>query len=353
MLDHVSASDLVSTRTAETFGSVDVAGLNYGDGRYAMERTEFPNRVIVGTETFSTRIDVNWPKVLENDHVIGDFTWTGWDYLGEAGIGRTEYSGEAVFPGSSGAFPWMLASVGGIDITGFRRPASYFREIVFGLRRNPYIAVHRPHPPELRPVGGPWSWEDVVSSWSWDLPPGHPLKVTVYSGADEVELSLNGRCLGTSPAGPAHRCRATFAVPFEPGELIATARSDGKEVGQEVLRSAEGPVRVAVASDRTTIRATADDLAFITIRLEGGNGVTRLGTDRPFTVDVNGPGTVLGVGTARPATEETFSAKGAHTTFGGRALAVIRPTGAGEIVVTVSAEDCPTAQVRLNAEPPA
>jgi beta-galactosidase len=350
ILDHVSSSELVSRRTAETFGSVDAAGLNYGDGRYALDRTLFPHRVIIGTETFNTRIDVNWPKVLENDHVIGDFTWTGWDYLGEAGIGRIEYRNEAVFPGSTGAFPWLLSSAGDIDITGFRRPASYFREIVFGLRTNPCIAVHRPHPRELRPAGGPWSWEDVVSSWAWDLPPGDPLMVTVYSGAEEVELSLNGRSLGTSPAGPAHRYRAAFDVPFEPGELVAIARSGAKEVGREVLRSAEGPVRLAAVSDRTTIRAADDDLAFITICLEGDNGVTCLNADRRFTVEVTGPGVVLGVGSARPETQETFSPEGVQTTFDGRALAVIRPTGPGDILVTVVAEDCEPAQVRLQAE---
>ena len=77
--------------------------------------------------------------------MIGDFTWTGWDYLGEAGIGRVDYPDEDyVATGISAPYPWLTGWVGDIDITGHRRPQSYYRETVFGLRHEPYIAVHRP-----------------------------------------------------------------------------------------------------------------------------------------------------------------------------------------------------------------
>ncbi|WP_210236897.1 hypothetical protein, partial [Mesorhizobium sp. M8A.F.Ca.ET.182.01.1.1] len=71
------ASDLVTDRTEESFAVLDAAGFNYGDSRYASDASLFPNRVMIGTETFPTRIDRNWELVLSHDHVIGDFTWTG------------------------------------------------------------------------------------------------------------------------------------------------------------------------------------------------------------------------------------------------------------------------------------
>lgn len=351
-LDGLTSSELVSTRTEEAFASVDAAGLNYGDGRYAIEAERFPNRVVIGTETFSTRIDLNWPRIRDLDHVIGDFTWTGWDYLGEAGIGRVDYSSD-VFPGSTGAFPWMLAWAGDLDITGFRRPASYFREIVFGRRAAPYVAVQRPHAPEQTPHGGPWSWDDVVSSWSWPVEPGTPMTVSVYSADDEVELELNGRSLGTRPAGRPHRYRASFSVPYEPGRLVAIARADGRETERFALTTAEGRLALTVRPDRDVIGSTPDDLAFIDIELSSSSGIVPVGVDRGFRVTVDGPAEVLGVGSARPATHETFAPDAEHTLFDGRAQAVIRPTGPGVVTVRVEAEGCDpvSCAVRVQAHP--
>ena len=141
----VSASEEVARATEESASVLDVTGYNYGDSRYEVDRERFPDRVIVGSETFPAHIDVLWRLVRENPHVIGDFTWTGWDYLGEAGIGRVDHpDADSVPTGISAPYPWLAGWVGDIDITGHRRPVSYYRETVFGLRAEPYIAVHRP-----------------------------------------------------------------------------------------------------------------------------------------------------------------------------------------------------------------
>ena len=134
-MNQISASPLVTERTAESFSVLDVAGLNYGDSRYELDRELFPNRVIVGSETFPTKIAEYWRLVQENSHVIGDFTWTGWDYLGEVGIGRVRYADEP--PVFEAPYPWITAWTGDLDITGVRRPISYYRETVFGLRHKP------------------------------------------------------------------------------------------------------------------------------------------------------------------------------------------------------------------------
>lgn len=336
------SSDLVTERTEESFAAVDAAGFNYGDGRYGSDATAFPNRVIIGTETFSTRIDLAWPLVLEHDHVIGDFTWTGWDYLGEAGIGRVDHvEPGGGFGGTSGPYPWRLAWCGDLDITGFRRPASYFREIVFGLRSAPYIAVQRPRADGLVPAGGPWSWTDTVASWSWSgsVESGTPMAVEVYSDADEVELRCNGRVVGRAPAGPAHRYRAEFEVPFEPGELVAIASAaDGAETGRETLRSATGEVILRAKAERSDIRAALDDLAYVGIELTDDAGIVWPDRDLEIAVEVDGPGELLGLGSARPDTTESYLGTRCRT-FEGRAQAVVRPTGAaGDIRVTVRAD---------------
>jgi hypothetical protein len=329
---------------------LDVAGLNYGDSRYALDSERFPNRVIVGSETFPEHIDVLWQLVREHPHVIGDFTWTGWDYLGEAGIGRVDHPDEDYVPTGMGApYPYLTAWVGDIDITGHRRPMSYYRETVFGLRRAPYIAVHRPEFHGREVFTTPWAWTDSVSSWSWDVAEGSPATVDVYSDAEEVELLLNGRSLGRAEVGQVKACLARFdAVPHEPGELVAVAYVDGEERERSALRSAGDSLRVAVAADRTAIRADDTDLAYVTIALEDEDGTLARHRDRRVSVTVTGAGGLAGLGSANPRTEEPFGGSEC-TTFDGRALAVVRPTGAGEISVAVRAEDCEPVTVTVTA----
>ena len=239
-------SPVVADKTSEAFSYLDVAGYNYMSTRFELDRELFPQRVIVATESQPPTVDTDWAGVLRNPNVIGDFTWTGWDYLGEAGIGRIEYGEQPSALGMAafgGAYPWLTARCADIDITGHRLPQSYYREIVFGRRTDPYLAVQRPeHHGKTVVHSSPWSWSDVVSSWSWDGHEGAPVVVEVYADADEVELSVNGRSLGRQPAGAEHRFRAEFETAYEPGVLAAVAWRDGHEIGRAELRSATGPV---------------------------------------------------------------------------------------------------------------
>jgi len=347
-MEELSGSEPVATRTAESYDVLDAAGMNYMEARYEIDRELFPRRVIVGSETFPGKIDQLWRLVLDNPHVIGDFTWTGWDYLGEAGVGRVTTADDPTAGQFGAPYPWLLAHVGDLDITGHRRPASYYREIVFGLRSDPYIAVLRPerHGRELSKT--PWAWSDTVGSWSWAGAEGKPVTVEVYSDADEVELLLDGASLGIEPAGEKNRFRAEFEVTYAPGELTAVARTAGEETGRFSLRSATGPVLLAAAVDRREIRADDEDLAYLQITLQDAEGTVVLGVDREVTVTVEGAGVLAGFGSARPAAEESYL-DDVHTTFDGRALAVLRPTGAGTITVTAAADGCDAIALRVEA----
>jgi len=336
----VSANDEVTRATEESHAVLDVSGINYGHSRYELDRELFPNRIIVGTETFPDDIDELWPLVRENAHVIGDFTWTGWDYLGEAGIGRVGYPDDDYVPtGISAPYPWLSGWVGDIDITGHRRPQSYYRETVFGLRHTPYIAVHRPQF-HGRPVAKtPWSWTDSVSSWSWDVPEGSPATVDVYSDADEVELLLNGSSRGRSAVGDDKAFLARFELLYEPGELVAVSYIAGQEQARTALRTAAGPLHLTATADRDEIRADDTDLTYIAITLGDEKGDVAGHRDRLVSVSVGGAGVLSALGSGNPRTEEPFGTSQC-TTFDGRALAIVRPTGPGDIEIRVSADGC-------------
>jgi len=346
----MNASPLVTESTEESASVLDVVGFNYADSRYELDLAAFPHRVIVGSETFPERIDVMWGLVERLPHVIGDFTWTGWDYLGEAGIGRVDYTDVEGYEatGTSGPYPYLLAESGDIDVTGYRRTISYYREIVYGLRADPYIAVHRPQHHGRPTARTPWSWDDAVSTWSWAVAPGSPVTVDVYSDADEVELLLDGASIATARVGDAKAFLARFETEFHPGELIAVSRRNGAETGRHALRSATGEPRLVAATARPALAVTPDDAAFIDIGLQDADGTTVVDADRSVTVTIDGPGVLAGIGTGRARTEEPFGGE-AVTTYDGRALAVVRPTGDGTITVTVAAEGLAPAHVALEA----
>jgi beta-galactosidase len=348
-MNAISSSELVTQRTAESFGVLDVAGMNYAESRYALDRELFPNRVIVGTETFPTRIDGNWKLVKEHAHVIGDFTWTGWDYLGEVGIGRPQYlTPETPRPAFMAPYPYLVAGCGDIDITGHRRPASYYREIVFGLRDQPYLAVQQPQHHGKTFAATPWAWSDTVAGWTWPGFEDSPVTVEVYSDADEVELLVNGRSLGRQPVGEGHRFRTAFETAYQPGELEAIAYRGGEPAGRISLRSATGPVQLRVEADRPTATAHGGDLVYVTLALTDADGTLHAAADRMVNLEVTGAGALLAFGSADPCTEERFDAKDRRT-YQGRAIAVIRPTGVGEIRITATAPGCDVAQTTVTA----
>ena len=331
-----NASEAISRSIEESASVLDVVGFNYADSRYRQDAHDHPHRVIVGSETFPDRIAELWRLVTELPHVIGDFTWTGWDYIGEAGIGRVDYTDvDGYVPtGTAGPYPYLLADCGDIDITGHRLPASFYCEIAFGLRRDPYIAVHRPQHHGRPTAKTPWSWDDVVASWSWDAPQGAPVTVDVYADADEVELLLDGRSLGLEPVGRVRDLVARFEVGYAPGELTAVARREGTVIGTHALASASGDVKLHVDMEEEIL---AGPLSFVDISLADGAGIVPCDRDVRVTVEVTGAAEIAGLGTGRARTEEGFAGPSC-TTFDGRALAVVRRVGEGPVSVSVAAD---------------
>ena len=192
--------ETVGKAMEEACSSVDICGYNYMAARYESDGKQYPNRIILGTESNPDHIGHNWDLVKKLPYVIGDFTWCGWDYIGESGIGRNDYT-DSGRKGIYGAYPWYLAYCGDIDICGNRRPQSYYREIVWGLRKNPYIAVENPEHYGKTPIKTNWTWTDTMESWTWYGYEDKPVKVEVYSDAQEVELFVNNKSVGRKIVG--------------------------------------------------------------------------------------------------------------------------------------------------------
>lgn len=343
-----NASELVTRSTEESAAVLDVVGFNYGDSRYTLDGELFPHRVVVGSETFPDRIASLWADVRRFPHVIGDFTWTGFDYIGEAGIGRVDYTDEPGYvpTGTAGPFPYLLAQCGDIDITGHRTPTSHYREIAFGLRTEPAIAVHRPENHGRPAEKTPWSWDDVVASWTWGVAPGAPVTVDVYADADEVELLRDGRSLGTRPVGDPRPLIARFETEYHPGELVAVARRGGAETGRATLRTA-GEVTLHAGAESPVVDA-AGGLAYVPIALTDATGTVVCDRDIEVTVSISGPGELAGLGSGRARTLESFVGPG-RGTHDGRLLAIVRATASGTITLTATASGYAPAAAEVQA----
>lgn len=348
-MGQVNASPLVTDKTEESFSVLDVAGVNYGDSRYLLDKELFPDRILVGSETFPPGIANYWRLVQDNPQILGDFTWTGWDYLGEVGIGRVQYAD--VPPVFEAPFPWIAAWVGDLDITGHRRSMSYYRETVFGLRTRPYIAVQRPQNFGRPRLPGMWAWSDTLSSWTWDATDHSPTEVEVYSDADEIELVVNGSSHGRRPCGPDHAYLCTFDVEYVRGEITAIAYRVGAEIARTTLRTVTDEVALTAVPDRTALTADAAELSFIAIEFRDAAGTVATTVNQPVTVDISGPAVLQGLGSAKPDNPEAYD-ESRHTSFDGRLLAAVRPTGPGTITVAISSEGYDTVTLSLDAVEP-
>lgn len=319
----------IGEKLAEPLSHLDVSGYNYMKSRYEVDARDYPDKIIVGSETTPPDIDILWEKVKNIPQLIGDFTWTGWDYIGEAGVGHTNYEGKSEF---AVAYPGYLAYCGDIDITGYRRPISYLREIVYGLRTKPYISVQDPKYFEAPAKCTSWAEPETVASWTWRGSEGKSVRVTVYCADEEIELFLNGKSMGRKRA---ERNRVSFAIVYEPGELKAVGYVGGKKMQSHALFTASENVHLELALSKETI-ARYSELCFVEMQFTDDKGVPDMSVSLPVKVTVSENAELIGFGTGDPNSEEEFD-DCVRTAFRGRALAVIRGRKVGTATITVAA----------------
>lgn len=337
-------SEAIGAITEETFSCVDVAGYNYAASRYIADKDRYPSRVIVGSETFPKDIAKNWEIVKNYPHVIGDFTWAGWDYLGEVGIGATTYHEDGA--DTNKEYPWYIAWCGDMDITGHRRPVSYYREIVFGLRKEPYIAVRYPESYGKTAKPGSWDFMDGISGWTWPGTEGKTVEAEVYANGDYIKLFLNGEEVGEAGL---KEYKAIIPLTYQPGELTAVSYQNGREIGRYTITTAGRDIHLTAVADCNVIKANDGDLCYIDITLVDEKGIVNPSVDRNVTATIEGAGILAGLGSADPKSEESFLA-GSFCTYEGRLLAIVRPIRKGVIRLTLSAEGCNSVTVTIQAE---
>jgi beta-galactosidase len=341
--------------------AVDVPGFNYQPMHYEQILKEHPEWIVFGAETASCVSsrgtyhlpvekyekepshqlssydvvappwaycpDVEFAYQERFPTLLGEFVWTGFDYLGEPTpyfSGRT--AGAADWPARSSYF-------GMVDLAGFPKDRYY-------LYQSQWLQAPMVH---------------LLPHWNWAGHEGRPIPVMAYSNADEVELLLNGRSLGRKtrssqtwemPVGAnvspnlkfTTKYRLIWQVPYETGTLRAVAYRDGKQVAADEVRTAGPPARIRLIPDRSRIAGDGDDLSFITVRIEDRNGVLCPEADNQVQFRITGAGRIEAVDNGNAASVEPFHAD-RRTAFKGLALVIVRGLNtAGQIrVIATSA----------------
>ena len=308
--------------TAPAFKYLDVHGYNYAWKEYENDHKKYPNRIMIGTETYAREPLENQQQANQHPWVIGDFVWTGMDHLGESGIGHTVLDKEAkgLMP-----WPWYNNWCGDIDLLGFKKPQSFYRDVVWE-RSNLEMAVHAPIPVGSIENVSKWGWPNEHQSWTWPGEEGKKLLVSVYSQAQTVRLELNGKVIGEKPVSPVTKLTAIFEVTYAPGELKAIALSAGKEVATKVLRTTGKPMALRLTPDRSQIWASRNDLAYVAVEVIDERGDLVPQAAIPVKFSVFGDGELTASGNASPNSMASFR-KPTCSTYNGRAMAILRPSG--------------------------
>ncbi len=330
---------------------LDVAGYNYMIFKHASDHERDPKRVIWQTESYPRDAFRNWAVSYDSPYVVGDIVWTGLDYLGESGIGRNYYKGER--EGESwiegGQPEWHGAPCGDVDITGWRKPISHYREMLW---KDAYtgefpsvlhLAVKEPNGYHGEIHTTMWSVWPTWESWTWPGWEGKPIEVEVYTKAPEVKLYLNDKLIGTKQVSRETEYKAVFTVNYEPGILHAEASGMGT-----LLCTAGEPARLRLTPDRTVMTADGQSLTFVTVEVldKQGTLVPEAAIDCEATV--KGAGKLLAFASADLKDTEPYTSSHVKT-WKGRALLVVRSTQKGGSVNVSIKSALPTTSLTLRS----
>ncbi|MDX6710182.1 MAG: beta-galactosidase [Blastocatellia bacterium] len=300
--------------------ALDIVGYNYALDGYEADHKTKPQRVMMATESYPLEAFQYWNGVVDHPWVIGDFVWTAFDYIGEASIGWRGYLQEQNF------YPWNLAFCGDIDICGWKRPQSFYRDVlwkdkqlsIFVQPPTPSFAVN-PH----KETWSKWNWLDAVADWNWTGYENKPIEVSVYSSCDQVELFLNGKSLGKAKTDRSNQYIAKWSVPFQAGVLRAVGYVGTEQVTNAQLRTASAPVQLKLSADRTTIKSGGQDLSYVTVQLLDAAGVRNPKSEQLVKFELEGPGQIVGVGNGNPVSTDSYQ-QPQRKAWQGRCLVVVK-----------------------------
>ena len=325
---------------------LDVVGYNYMIFKHATDHQRDPKRVMWQTESYPRDAVRNWAVTNDNSYIVGDMVWTGLDYMGESGIGRYYYEGER--PGESfaegGQPDWHGAYCGDVDVTGWRKPISHYREMLWNDKSGLYMAVKEPNGYKGIIKETMWSVWPTWESWTWPGWEGKSVDVEVYTKAPEVKLYLNDKLVGTKTVDRSTQFKAVFSVPYEPG--ILRAEASGSSV---TLATAGSPAGLRLTADTQTLKVGGQSLAYITLEVVDKDGRVCPDAAIPCEVSVSGQASLMAAASADLKDREPATSPHV-TTWKGRAIIVVRSTAKkGKAQVSVKS-GLPTASISISSK---
>ena len=311
-------------KTRDAFANMDVAGYNYGLFRYRKDLKKYPERLILGSETFCKDAYSFWEIAKKNPRIIGDFVWTGMDYLGECGLGSSEYADYKMDDVTQ-----MTGGNGRVDLSGKPRVEASYTRVALEQAVGPFIAVDPVYAQEKLSFTG-WNLSKAVESWSWRGCDGKTARIEVYARAAEVELFINEKTLGRKKV---KKCRVSFNGTYFSGKITAVAYdASGNVVGHSSLSTAGRETVLRVKPEVRTV--PPEGLVFVPIQYTDGKGIWKPMERHNLSVTVEN-GTLMGLGNAAPYYKGNYTGSRTETYFG-EALAVVRAGSKGAVKVTVS-----------------
>lgn len=327
----------------------DIVGYNYLMHKAASDHERVPNRIMMQTESYPRNAFSNWTQVVDHPYIIGDFVWTGIDYLGESGIGRFFYKGQSEGEHyTRNQFPWHGAYCGDIDVTGWRKPISHYRDLLYSPQaKKIYLAVKEPsgYYGEVRETA--WSVWPTWESWNWPGHEGKDIQVEIYSRYPAVRLYLNNQLVGELPTTRKEEFKAVFTLPYQAGELRAVGVENGKEVDPQLLETAGKACRIRLTADRTGMAADGQSLAYVIAEITDRKGRVVPIADNLLDFTLEGPGTLLATCSA-DLTDCTAYTLPQRKAWKGRVLVVVKSgKEIGELTLTAKAKRLKTERIKL------
>ena len=379
------------------FSQLDITGYNYNIlPTYQKDHEKLPSRIMLTTESWPAKAFALWQVSHDNPYILGDLTWTAMDYLGESGIGAWQYgtpeqakmaqgmagmmagtamidqmftgmangkdvmaemaknssdpSAKAMMEVFMHGYPWHGAVCGDLDLTGFRKPQSYYRDIIWNGGDRVYATVRLPEPEGKKIIAIMWATYPTLPSWTWPGQEGKNLQVEVYSGAEKVQLFLNDKLIGEKPTGREQEFKAEFSVPYAPGTLKAVGLRGDRTVAESVLTTTGKAVRLRLTADRNQINADGEDLSFVIVEAVDAAGRPVLDADQNVRFEMSGPGTIAAVGNGDAQDPDSYQGH-ERKLYQGRALVVIRSSRqAGAIKLTARTLGLSDASLAIQAK---
>ena len=303
-------------KTRDAFANMDIAGYNYGIYRYEHDLKKYPDRLILGSETFCSDAYRFRELAKKEPRLIGDFVWAGMDYLGEVMVGSWEYADYA--PRFDGGLGWISAGSGRIDLTGKPLGEALYTRVALEKDAGPYLAVRPVNHTGEKHSPSAWKMTNAMESWTWPGCEGQKAEVEVYARAAAVTLVLNGQEIDRKKAK--NDCLFRFRCIYQPGTLEAVAYNDaGQEIGHCALKTAGTGTELRVEPEEKMLHP--GQLCYIRLRYTDDKGILKPMVSDDIQVTVYG-GKLLALGNACP-----FNLRGYRTDktapYWGEALAIV------------------------------